>query len=248
MQKKAVRALTYYDRQPLRLLPENRLGELGKPKLVILPSAQVLTETAWQALMKYVEDGGCLLVTGPVEYDEHWQKVDRLTALGLKARIEPLDARESSIVLPGGRGVMVSYPSAVQTAPMEILRFADGKSVETVRHGNGTVIWAAEPVELGEGYEGAAVLYRYAMGIGGIPAAFREMEPLSAGVLAFPTVLKDAVLYSFSNESLGEQGVDIVDAVSKGRMHFTLGPQRGALVLLNRKDGKVLAEYGTGRR
>jgi hypothetical protein len=248
MQKKAVRALAYYDRQPLRMLPENRIGELGRPKLVILPSAQVLTETAWQALMKYVEEGGYLLVTGPVEFDEHWQKVDRLTALGVKARIEPLDARESSVVFPDGRGIMVSYPSAVQTAPMEVLRFADGKSVESVKRGKGTVLWARDPVELGEGYEAAAVLYRYAMGIAEIPAAFREVEPLSAGMLAFPTVMKDAVLYSFSNESLKDETVDFTDAATKARVHFTLGAQRGALVLLNRADGRVLAEYGTGRK
>jgi hypothetical protein len=216
--------------------------------MVILPSAQVLTEAAWQVLMKYVEDGGCLLVTGPVERDEHWQKVDRLTALGLTARIEPLDVRESSIVFPGGRGITISYPSAVQTAPMEVLRFADGKSVESVKKGKGTVLWAAEPVELAEGYEAPAELYRYAMGIAEIRAAFREIEPLSPGVLAFPTMMKDAVLYSFSNESLKDEAVDIADAVTKGRVHFTLEAQRAALVLLNRADGKVLTEYGTGRK
>jgi len=67
---------------------------------------------------------------------------------------------------------------------------------------------------------------------------------LSPGVLAFPTVLDDAVLYSFSNESLDDQPVDIRDAVSGGRLKFTLPAQRGALLLLNEKNGAVIAASG----
>lgn len=245
MQKKAVRALAYYDHAPLRMLPENRMAELGAPKLVILPSAQALTQTAWELLLKYVDDGGHLLVTGPVEYDEHWQKVDRLGALGVNATISPLDMRQSTMAIPGpGAPLQISYPSEVQTAPMEILRFADGAGVKTIAHGKGEILWASDPVELAEGYDAAAQLYAYAMQQAGIAPAFREIEPLSPGVLAFATVLKDAVLYSFSAETFGNQNVDLEDATTHARLHFMLGAQRGAVVLLDRKTGRMLAEYG----
>ena len=46
-QKHALRAMAYFDHTPLRMLPENRLAELGTPKLVFLPSAQGLTDKAW---------------------------------------------------------------------------------------------------------------------------------------------------------------------------------------------------------
>ncbi len=247
MQKKAVRALAYYDRQPLRMLPENRLAELGKPKLVILPSEQALTDAGWQKLLDYVSGGGLLLITGPVDHNEYWEKVDRLTPLHVKATIAPIIVRQSSLTLAGSaQSLPISYPSAVQTAPMEFLRFGDGASVETIHHGQGTILWATDPVELAEGYEAAAALYRFAAAKAGIASAFTEVRPLSAGVLAFPTMLKDAVLYSFSNESLDDQAVDIRDSTTKARIHFTLAAQQGALVLIDRADGKVLASYGTG--
>jgi hypothetical protein len=249
MQKKAVRALAYYDHEPLRILPENRIPELGHPKLVILPSALALTQEAWEQLLEYVDAGGHLLVTGPVAYDEHWQKVDRLGALGVKARIVTLDVRRSSIAIPDDQApVAISYPSDVQTAPTEILRFADGAGVETIAHGNGGILWASDPVELAEGYEAPAKLYAYAMKQAGIAPAFREIEPLSPGVLAFATVLKDAVLYSFSSEQFAPQNIDIEDAITHARLHFSLPAQRGAVVLLDGKSGAVLASYGVNRR
>jgi hypothetical protein len=245
MQKKAVRALAYYDRQPLRMLPENRLADLGKPKLVILPSALALTDAAWEKLLNYVSAGGWLLITGPVDHNQYWEKVDRLTPLNVKATIAPIIVRQSSLTLPGSaQAVPISYPSAVQTAPMEFLRFADGDSVETIRHGAGTILWAADPVELAEGYDAPAALYAFAATKAGIPPAFTELHPLSPGVLAFPTMLKDAILYSFSNESLDDQPVDIQDATTGARMDFNLAAQQGALVLLDRATGKVLASYG----
>jgi hypothetical protein len=61
---------------------------------------------------------------------------------------------------------------------------------------------------------------------------------------AFPTELKDAILYSFSSESLDDQKIDIEDAATKARVTFTLRSQYGAMILLNRSDGSVLASYG----
>ena len=220
------------------------MDELGKPKLVILPSAQALTEAAWQRLLVYVADGGVLLVTGPVDRDEHWQVVNRLGPLGVSARITPLDVRESELRLPSADATTaVSYPSEVQTAPIEIMRFAEGESVKSIPHGKGVMLWAADPVEFAEGYDAAAALYRYAMRKAGVGEAFKQVRPLSAGVLVFPTVMKNAVLYSFSSECFDEQPVDIVDSITKAHLRFAISPQRGAMVLLNRSDGKVLASY-----
>lgn len=243
-QKRALRALAYYDHTPLRMLPENRLAELDAPKLVILPSPQALSDEAWTALLKYVEGGGTLLVSGPVERNEHWQLVDRLGALGVKARVETLAVRQSELKVEGEPAVEVSFPTTVQQLPIEVLRFADGKSVETIAHGAGRILWERDPVEFAEDYDPAATLYRYALKVAGVAPALREIAPLSPGVLAFPTVLDDAVLYSFSNESLDEQDVNIEDAVTHAHMNFMLPAQRGAAILLRKKDGAVLSAYG----
>jgi len=244
-QKKALRALAYYDHTPARMLAENRLNELGNPKLVILPSPQAFTQPAWQQLLDYVARGGYLLVCGPVARNEHWQFVDRMSPLHVEATPMPLSIRQSSLHLPEqSQSFQVTYPAEVQQSPMEILRFPDGASVHVIQHGQGRILWAADPVEFAEGYKAAAALYTYAMQTAGVSPAFRQIHPLSPGVLAFPTVLPDAVLYSFSSESLDGSDVDIEDSITKAHLHFHLGAQRGAVVLLNRPDGKVLASYG----
>jgi hypothetical protein len=244
-QKKALRALAYYDHTPARMLPENRLSELGTPKLVILPSPQALTQTAWNQLLDYVARGGNLLISGPVARDEHWQLVDRLTPLHIQATLMPLAIRQSTLRLPQqSQAIQVTYPADVQQSPMEILRFADGASVQQIVHGLGKIVWAEDPVELAEGYKPAADLYTYAMQVAGVSPAFKQIHPLSPGVLAFPTVLPDAVLYSFSSEALDATDVDIEDSITKAHIHFHLGAQRGAILLLHRPDGKILGSYG----
>lgn len=240
-QKRALRALCYYDRTPTRMLAENRLSELGQPKLVILPAPQALTDAAWQQLLAYVNNGGTLVVSGPVSRDEHWQFVDRLAPLGMKAQIQPLTVRQSELKIAAQPAVQVSFPTLVQQDPIEVMQLADGKSVETVAHGRGKILWAADPIEFSENYDPTAALYHYALHEAGVAPSFEGT--LSPGVLAFPTVLDDAVLYSFSNESLDNQPVDIRDAVSGAHLKFQLSTQRGAAILLSRK-GAVLASYG----
>jgi hypothetical protein len=241
-QKKALRAMAYSDHTPIRMLPENRLAELGTPKLVFLPSAQGLTEAAWQRLLEYVAKGGTLLVTGPLNRDEHWVEVDRLGPLGVKAEVMPLAVRGSELRLPGGKAAL-GFPADVQQSSAETMRFSDEKSVEVIPHGSGRILWAADPVEFAEGYGATGALYHWALDQAGVKAAFKEVAPLSPAVLAFPTVLADGELYSFSNESMDAQMVDIVDALTGAHIHFTMQGQRGAALLLDRK-GAVLSSYG----
>jgi hypothetical protein len=243
-QKHALRALAYYDHTPFRMVAENRLAELGTPKLVILPAAQALSDEGWSRLLDYVKVGGCLLISGPVQRNEHWQLVDRLSALGVKAKVETLAVRQSELQLGDEPALQVTFPTIVQELPIEVMRFADGKSVETIAHGSGHILWARDPIEFSEDYVPTATLYRYALKFAGISPAFREASPLSPAVLAFPTVLDDALLYSFSNESLDDQTVDIEDSTTHAPVHFTLPSQRGAAILLRKSDGAVLAAYG----
>ncbi len=248
-QKKALRALAYSDHTPARMLPENRLAELGSPRLVILPSPQALTEAAWQQLLDHVARGGCLLVSGPVDRDEHWQFIDRLTPLHIEASLSPLAVRQTTLRLPAEpRAVEVTFPTDVQQAPLEVLRFADGQSVKQIVHGQGKIIWAADPVEFAENYEPAAALYSYALIVAGVAPPFRQIHPLSPGVLAFPTVLKEAILYSFSSESLDDAEIDLEDAITHAHIQFRLPSQRGAVLLLRRSDGQWLASYGIKRK
>ena len=248
-QKKALRTLAYRNHTPARILPENRFDAIGSPRLAILPAAQALSEPAWQKLLDYVDRGGCLLITGPLEHDEHWGLAGRLDSLKEHAQLLPLALRESSLRLPGGgQPIELSFPATVQQSPAERLRFVDGAgddvTVRKIAHGKGKILWVADPVELTEDYSPATALYAWALAEAGVAPAYQQLQPLSPGVLAFPTLLPDAVLYSFSSESMDSSEVDLVDAFTHARLHFLLPAERGAVLLLDRATGKVLSSYG----
>jgi hypothetical protein len=140
-------------------------------------------------------------------------------------------------------GFALGFPAEVQQSSAETMRFADGKTVALIAHGSGRILWAADPVEFAEGYEATAALYRWALGEAGVKPVFKEVEKLSPAVLAFPTVLDDGELYSFSNESMNAEAVDIVDALTGAHIHFAMEGQRGAALLLDGK-GRVLSSCG----
>src|SRR5882724_11690187 len=126
-QRKAVRALTYHDRLTTYAVAENQIAKLGSPKLAILPSAQALTDTAWHALLQYANDGGNLLITGPVDRDEHWHLTARAAELKLGAVVEPLMFHSASLRL-ADRSVALSFDQQKQNF-IETLRFSDGSSL-----------------------------------------------------------------------------------------------------------------------
>ena len=159
-QRKAARALAYYNHLTPYLIYENQIDKMGSPKLAILPSAQALTEKAWQALLKYVDDGGNLLITGPVDRDEHWQRVNRAAELIPGAQAVPLTYHNASILIPDA---MPNHLRALNSSSLtfdlqaqswlESLQFAGGNFTE-INHGKGRIFWAAQPVELAQNSDG----------------------------------------------------------------------------------------------
>ena len=237
-QQKAVRALHYYNRVPAYLITENQIDELGKPKLAILPSPQALTEHAWQALLGYVRGGGTLLVTGPVNRDEHWRVVDRRPdGQGI---VEPLTVREYTMKV-GEIAVPVSFTQDAQNW-LEVANFSGFGGLKEVQLGTGRIIWAAYPVELDEGFEPTVRLYEHALHSARVTQPFTLDSPISNGVLIFPVPLQDTVLYVLASDSAEDQAVRVTDK-SGAKFSVSLPAERGAMVLLDRKAGRVIAQY-----
>ena len=163
--------------------------------------------------------------------------------LGVKAEVMPLAVRGSALVQSRGLGLVLGFPADVQQSSAETMRFADGKTFDVISHGGGKILWTADPVEFAEGYDATAVLYHWALQQAGVQAPFQEVEPLSPDVLAFPTVLENAEMYCFSNETMDAQRVDFTDTLTHAHVLFTMQPQRGAALLLSRQ-GQALASYG----
>jgi hypothetical protein len=249
-QQKSVRAMHYLCGVPAYMITENQLsgeqhGDLltlppaFRPRLLILPSAHALSDEAWTALLRYVNEGGILLVTGSMERDAHWRTTERLGALGAPAAAESLLLRAASQSV-GDKTIALSFAYDKQMAA-EWLRFSDGATFHTITYGRGQILIASEPVELAEGLQPAAELYAWALNRAGVEKPYTGQTP--AGVLIRPVELDDSVLYLIVSESANDEKVSVHDKVSGGEINLTMQPGRAQLLLLNRKDGHVLARF-----
>ena len=238
-QQKAVRVLHNYLHVPAFAIAENQLAHLGQPKLAILPSPHVLDEGAWKKLLAYVSQGGTLLITGSFDRDPYWRYTERLKGLGVDAQVLPLNFRQGAITLDG-KSVPVSF---AEQAFVDELRFSDHSGWKELPVGEGKLLIASYPVEMSEGNDPTVAVYAAALRRSGVEPPY-EVKQLSVGVLARPTVLQDSVLYLFMSESGRDEPIDVHDKTTGAEIRFTLPEQRAALVLLNKKDGRVIARYG----
>ena len=241
-QRNAIRALAYDAHLLPYVIAENQIAKLGSPKLAILPSPQSLNESTWQALLRYVNGGGNLLVTGPVARDEHWQVADRTSSLKLDAHTEPLSYHDASVRL-GTSVLSLSYGQEKQFW-LEAMPFKNGETFVELPYGKGKLFWAAYPVELAEGTSAAADLYRYVAQRLGLSPQFELQSPVPAGVLIYPTVLEDSVLYVFTSENAAPVQVALRDKLTGVQMSFVLQPQRAALALISKDKRAVVSKYG----
>ena len=241
-QRKAVRALAYDDRFALYAVAENQIEKLGSPKLAILPSPHALTEKAWRSLLKYANDGGNLLITGPVDHDEHWQTTARAAELKLDTQTEPLTYHNAGISL-NNRSIPLSFDQQKQTW-LDSLRFKDGSPLKEIPCGKGRIFWAAYPVELAEGTQPAADLYAYIAGKLGIAPMFELQSPLPHGVLVYAIELQDSVLYVLVSDSSDDAKVDLRDILTGTRLTLPLASQHAALAVIGKQEKGVVARYG----
>jgi hypothetical protein len=239
-QRRAVRAMNGACHIAAKVVTENNVAEIAGSKLVVLPSAQVLREFTWQTLMDYVANGGNLLLTGPVERDEHWVIKGRLKDLGILATAATLDERSTSIDM-GNESVEATFAANAQKA-VETLHLPNGQSYMEVKLGKGTVFLVAAPVELAESPDVATAVYRHVLARAGIHPAF-EAAHLCPGVMVRAEIRKDSIAYLFVSESSADQDIDITDKLTRANLKFTLAASRTRLMLLDRATGTLLASY-----
>ncbi len=241
-QRKAVRTLLYQNRLAAFAVAENQLPNMGNPKLAILPSPQNLTDHAWRLLIKYVDAGGNLLITGPVERDEHWQTAKRAADLKVDAQAEPLVYHNASIRI-GDRPINLDFDQQKQNQA-EWLRFTDGSSFKEIAYGKGRVFWASYPAEFNENPQAIAILYAYVAAEARIEPAFELITQLSPGVLIYPTVLEDAVMYIMISDNAEDAKIDLRDSLTGVKFMLQLPAQHAAIAVIGKKEKAVIAKYG----
>jgi hypothetical protein len=241
-QQNAARALAYDVHLPAYVIAENQIEKLGTPKLAILPSPQALSETTWHALLNYVDAGGNLLVTGPVDRDEHWQIVHRAADLGFAAHVEPLTYHNAAVRI-GDRSLALAFAQPQQNS-LDSLRFDDASTLKEIPHGKGRIFWTSYPVELAAGAEATAELYAYVATRLNLTPIFTQQSPIPPGVLVFPTVLADSVLYVMVSDSADDAIISLRDQTTGAPLSLTLPAEHAAVAVIGKKEKKVVAKYG----
>lgn len=181
-------------------------------------------------------------MTGPVDRDEHWQIRHRARELGLATQIEPLVYHNAEVRL-GNRSIPLAFGQQQQSW-LDSLRFDDGSTLKEIARGKGRIFWAAYPVELSEDLQSTADLYTYISARVNITATFSTQTPLPAGVLVFPTVLADSVLYVLVSDSANDAAINLRDQATGVPLILSLPAQHSAIAVIGKKEKKVVAKYG----
>jgi len=245
--RRAVRVMHYHCRAMMEAVGERQLmADAPAAKLLVLPCPRILTDAAWSALLTRVERGATLLVTGPVDADEHWRSVERLARLGVPHRVRPVAQHEHLVIegVPwrlGFRGERVHRAETADTG-------AAAESVREIRVGRGTILWSPVSVELAEEAEPCAALYRLALRRAGVRPL--SVTGVDASVLLHAATYGGTVLYTVINESGSPQRPRIALLGARAPLDVEVEAGRAALVLVGRRDGHVVARYprrdGTG--
>ncbi len=237
-QQNAVRALYQYARTTAFAVGEYQLAQMPEAKLIILPSPWVLNGDAWNLLMKRVQSGATLLISGRIDADEHWIS-DPGRIAGWNAGYAPgaLTTREMEVRWPGDSAWLSFSHERTTYAERGFLK--GGATSLTIPLGSGRILYFAPPLELADQLDAIGRIYRYAMGLAGVRPSF-ETSSHDPGILIAPTRLTDATLYVLTSESDDAGPQTLRDVTSGAEYRVTLPPGRAALLLVGH-DGTMLA-------
>ena len=238
-QQNAVRALFYGSRASAYAVGEHQIELLGEPKLIILPSPWMLSETAWQAILESVRGGARLLLTGRFDLDEHFRPTGRHQAIGVDYVGKILATRENHVSWPGGEG-WFSF-SGDKTTYLEQAVLASGETFARLPMGAGEILFFTLPLELGEDVELLSRVYSWVLGEAEV-APIYETALAEPGIVISPTVLEQATLYVVASESSVSTRVSFRDIRSDQQVEVDLEPGRASVVMVT-IDGRIPARY-----
>jgi hypothetical protein len=78
----------------------------------------------------------------------------------------------------------------------------------------------------------------------GLKPAFTLAAAVPAGVLIYPAVLQDAVMYVMVSDSAEDVSIDLRDEKTGARLTLALPSQHAAIALIGMQNKNVVAKYG----
>lgn len=234
--RRCVRAMYYHCGVGLQAVSEYRVEEdLRSPELIIVPSPRVLTEKCWNKLVEEAQRGATVAISGPIDLNDHW-----LPSPKLNPRAESRPVAETEAITIGAREYLVRYEGE------KLQRIEKAVVEKTVRplvyeyENGGKIVWSTLPLELGDSMPALVAFYRFALAEARVTPLF-SASPQTPGVLIRPMVCGDFVLYTFVSEIARDTRMLVTHNLSRTRFPVTVPAQRTAMVLLERKTGRIIS-------
>ena len=238
--RRCVRAMYYHCGVPMQAVSEYTLAEYsGQAKLIVVPSPRVLTEKCWELLLAEAKRGATVAISGAIDNDDHWLPVERTKLFGPLGVTEPIAESEAITIGP------TEYVLRYDGEKMQRIEKAVVRGSQPVRplihaHGAGRIVWSPLPLELGESMAALAAFYKLALAQARVAPIFTATPHIPA-VLVLPSVFRDVVLYTFVSEIDRDTQMQVTHLESKTRFAVSVPAERTAMVLIERRTGKVLA-------
>lgn len=235
--RRCVRAMYYHCGVSLQAVSEYTLADYSlNAKLIVVPSPFVLTEKCWQALLTAARNGATVAISGVIDADDHGLPVERSNLFDVTAVSAPVSQTETIRI--GSQVYTTRYEGEKMQRIEKSLFPRVGLPVRP--HGSGKLIWCPIPLEVGDSMTALSAYYDFALNHAGVTRIF-SASPHSPAVLVLPSVFRDVVLYTFVSETDLAKTMQITHLETKTSFPVTVRAERTAMVLLDRKNGQVLA-------
>jgi hypothetical protein len=238
-QQTAVRVLYQYNRTEAYAVGEFQIDTLGKPKLILLPSAYGLSGAAWAAIERQVRAGATLLASGPFSADEHLHLTQREKLLGLETTFSPLQLRDEVLKTPVGN--LPLHYDGQATTMLDRDTLPNGVNFTERPLGKGKILFSTLPLELNGDLNSIAKVYDFALKSAHINPTYATTTT-NPGILICPTRLPHATLYVLTSETESTM-VSFTDKRSGRSFSGLLNAGRAALLMVT-DHGDLVARYG----
>jgi len=234
--KRAIRVLSYRLGIPVSAVSEYGIRELlPAPKLIILPSPRTFSEAAWQEISALVKGGSTLLLSGPIDSDEHLLPVERLRTLGIEASPKPIAQEEPLII--DGKESSLSYRN-LKFQRLEKNVAGPKPEVLSRIHGKGSILWSPLPVENADNIEPTVAWYEFGLRKAGVQPAV-SVDPHPPGLLVLPTVFEGSLMITCVSESDHDINTMLKLRESGASIMLTVPAQRTVILFADRKTGAI---------
>lgn len=237
--RRCVRAMYYHCGVPLQAVSEYTMSEyVGQAKLIIVPSPRVMTEKCWSTLLSEAQRGATVAISGAIDLNDHWLPSPKLFPQIAESR----SVAQSEAITIGAREYLVRYEGEKMQRIEKAVVDKPGAPVRplTFEYENGgKIVWSTLPLELGDSMPALVAFYRLALAEARVAPVF-SASPQTPGVLILPSIFRDVVLYTFVSEIDRDTRLLVTHLESRARFSVTVPAQRTAMVLLERKTGKLI--------